>query len=332
MNTDKKKKKKFLYSFIVLLVVLLRLFIGNFNQPDSDLPVSSAALESSVSPSQQETDESLEVSQISEISEHSSVSLDSLPEYSGQPYVILNDNQPEFTEEDYSTASFEWYGDLDSLGRCTLTYANVGTDLMPTEKRGSISHVKPTGWHTTSYDNVDGKSLYNRCHLIGWQLTGENANKKNLITGTRYLNVEGMLPFENMIADYVKETNNHVLYRVTPIFSQDNLVADGVEMEAWSVEDEGEGICFHIFAYNVQPGIEIDYATGESWLAEETLKEETDNVTAKEDEIEIRGNSSSKIYHCPGQEGYEKMEGSSKLVIFHSEEEAIAAGYRKAKR
>lgn len=339
-----KTNKKFFYSFIVLLVVLLQLFVGNFSQSDSDLPASSAVLESSVSPSHQETDESLEVSHTLE---NSSFSLDSIPEYSGQPYVVLNNNQPGFTEEDYSTDSFEWYGDLDSLGRCTLTYANVGTDLMPSEKRGSISHVKPTGWHTTSYDNVDGKSLYNRCHLIGWQLTGENANKKNLITGTRYLNVEGMLPFENMIADYVKETNNHVLYRVTPIFSQDNLVADGVEMEAWSVEDEGEGICFHIFAYNVQPGIEIDYATGESRLAEETSKEEKDshfeeqksensNITSEEiaqlDVTEIRGNSNSKIYHCPGQDGYEKMAESSYLVIFHSEEEAIAAGYRKAKR
>lgn len=330
-----KTNKKFLYSFIVLLVVLLQLFIGNINQTDSNLPTSSAAAESSASPSQQEetSDEA------PEISEPSSFSLDSIPEYSGQPYVILNDNQPGFTEEDYRTDSFEWYGDLDSLGRCTLTFANVGTDLMPTEKRGSISHVKPTGWHTTSYDNVDGKSLYNRCHLIGWQLTGENANKKNLITGTRYLNVEGMLPFENMIADYVKETDSHVLYRVTPVFSGDNLVADGVEMEAWSVEDEGEGICFHIFAYNVQPGIEIDYNTGESRRIEETPKEkktegndaETPENT-KTNAIEIRGNANSKIYHCPGQDGYEKMAESESLVIFYSEEEAIRAGYRKAKR
>lgn len=318
-----KTNKKFLYPLIVLLVVLLQLFIGNINHPDSNLPTASAAAESSASLSQQpESDDALETS------EPSSFSLNSIPEYSGQPYVVLNDNQPGFTEEDYRTDSFEWYGDLDSLGRCTLTFANVGTDLMPEEKRGSISHVKPTGWHTTSYDNVDGKSLYNRCHLIGWQLTGENANKKNLITGTRYLNVEGMLPFENMIADYVKETNNHVLYRVTPVFSGDNLVADGVEMEAWSVEDEGEGICFHVFAYNVQPGIEIDYATGESWITEEAPKEKNPETTA----AEIRGNASSKIYHCPGQDGYEKMAESKSLVIFYSEEEAVRAGYRKAKR
>lgn len=191
-------------------------------------------------------------------------SLDTLPEYSGNPYVVVNDNTPFFTEADKTTASFEQYGELDSLGRCTTAYANVGKDLMPTEKRGSIGSVKPTGWQIAKYDNVDGKYLYNRCHLIGYQLTAENANKKNLITGTRYLNVNGMLPFENMVADYIKETNNHVLYRVTPVFIGDNLVASGVLMEAESVEDNGEGILFNVYCYNVQPGIVIDYATGDS--------------------------------------------------------------------
>ena len=191
-------------------------------------------------------------------------SLDTLPEYSGNPYIVVNDNTPFFTEADKTTASFEQYGELDSLGRCTTAYANVGKDLMPTEKRGSIGSVKPTGWQTAKYDNVDGKYLYNRCHLIGYQLTAENANKKNLITGTRYLNVNGMLPFENMVADYIKETNNHVLYRVTPVFIGDNLVASGVLMEAESVEDNGEGILFNVYCYNVQPGIVIDYATGDS--------------------------------------------------------------------
>ena len=187
-----------------------------------------------------------------------------VPDYSGDPYIAVNNNEPYFTADDLTTEAFENYSELDALGRCGTAYANVCFETMPTEKRGNISEVKPTGWHSVKYDNVDGKSLYNRCHLIGYQLTAENANKQNLITGTRYLNVDGMLPFENMVADYVKETNNHVLYRVTPIFTGDNLVADGVLMEGYSVEDEGDGICFCVYAYNVQPGITIDYATGDS--------------------------------------------------------------------
>lgn len=191
-----------------------------------------------------------------------------IPAFSEDAYVVLNGNIPFFTEEEYTTESYEYYSDLDDLGRCGVTEACIGVDLMPTEARGDIGSVKPTGWHSVKYDIVDGKYLYNRCHLIGFQLAGENANKKNLITGTRYLNIEGMLPFENMVADYVKETENHVLYRVTPIFEDDDLVAQGVVMEGWSVEDDGDGICFCIFAYNAQPGITIDYATGESWLTE----------------------------------------------------------------
>ena len=193
-------------------------------------------------------------------------SLDELPAYSGEPYVAVNGNQPFFTEEDQTTASYETYSPLDALGRCGAAWANVGVDLMPTEDRGSIGQVKPSGWQTVKYDIVDGKYLYNRCHLIGFQLTGENANEENLITGTRYLNVEGMLPFENLVADYVKETENHVLYRVTPIFEGEELVARGVLMEGLSVEDGGEGITFCVYAYNVQPGVIIDYATGESRL------------------------------------------------------------------
>lgn len=191
-----------------------------------------------------------------------------IPAFSEDAYVVLNGNVPFFTEEEYTTESYEYYSDMDNLGRCGVTEACIGVDLMPTEERGDIGSVKPTGWHSVKYDIVDGKYLYNRCHLIGFQLAGENANKKNLITGTRYLNIEGMLPFENMVADYVKETENHVLYRVTPIFEDDDLVAQGVVMEGWSVEDEGDGICFCIFAYNAQPGITIDYATGDSWLTE----------------------------------------------------------------
>lgn len=193
------------------------------------------------------------------------ISLEEIPAYSGSAYVAVNGNQPFFTEEEYTAASYETYSPLDDLGRCGPAMANVGRDLMPTEERGAIGSVKPTGWQTAKYDFVDGKYLYNRCHLIGYQLTAEDANKRNLITGTRYLNVTGMLPFENMVADYIKETNNHVLYRVTPVFDGDDLVAKGVLMEAWSVEDGGEGVCFNVYCYNVQPGVAIDYATGDNW-------------------------------------------------------------------
>lgn len=187
-----------------------------------------------------------------------------IPAYDSEPYAIINDNEPFFSEDEITTDVFETYSKLDSLGRCGTAYANVCQELMPTEERESISDVKPTGWHNKKYDFVEGRYVYNRCHLIAFELAAENANKQNLITGTRYFNVTGMLPFENMVADYVKETDNHVLYRVTPVFEGDNLVADGVLMEAYSVEDEGDGICYCVFVYNVQPGVEIDYATGEN--------------------------------------------------------------------
>lgn len=196
------------------------------------------------------------------------ISLDEIPAFDGETaYVAINDNVPDFEESELVTKSYEKYAPLDALGRCGVAMACVGQDIMPTEDRGSIGQVKPSGWHTVKYDIVDGKYLYNRCHLIGYQLTGENANKQNLITGTRYLNIDGMLPFEDMIADYVKETGNHVIYRVTPVFDGDDLVASGVQLEAISVEDDGEGICFNVYAYNAQPGVVIDYATGESKLA-----------------------------------------------------------------
>lgn len=193
------------------------------------------------------------------------VSVEDIPAYSGEPYVILNDNWPDFDAEDLTTEPFELYSELDYLGRCGVAYANICLEIMPTEPREEIGQVKPSGWHTAKYECVEGKYLYNRCHLIGYQLAGENANKQNLITGTRYMNVDGMLPFENMVDSYVEETGNHVLYRVTPIFNGGNLVASGVQMEALSVEDEGEGLCFNVYIYNVQPGVSIDYATGDSW-------------------------------------------------------------------
>ncbi len=196
------------------------------------------------------------------------IALEDIPEYSGEPYVVVEGNEPDFSDEERGRDSFEDYSELDRLGRCQEASANVGEDLMPAEKRGDISEVKPSGWENEYYDFVDGGYVYNRCHLIGYQLAGENANEKNLITGTRYMNVEGMLPFENEVAEYVRETGNHVLFRVTPIYDGKNLVASGVQMEAESVEDQGESVQFNVYCYNVQPGVEIDYATGENWIEE----------------------------------------------------------------
>lgn len=193
-----------------------------------------------------------------------SFSMDEIPDFNGSPYVIINGNIPFFTEDDFTINPFEVYSELDSFGRCGVAFANICREIMPTTERGEIGMIKPAGWHTVKYDSVDGKYLYNRCHLIGFQLAGENANALNLITGTRYMNTEGMLPFENMIDDYVDMTGNHVLYRVTPVYIGDNLLANGVELEGWSVEDGGEGICFNVFVYNAQPGIKIDYANGKS--------------------------------------------------------------------
>ena len=196
------------------------------------------------------------------------VPADVIGNYDGDAYVFLNDNVPLFTEADYTTTVYEQYSELDWLGRCGTATACIGTELMPTEERGSIGQVKPSGWHTVKYDNINGKYLYNRCHLIAYQLTGENANEKNLITGTRYMNIEGMQPFEDMVAAYIQYTGRHVLYRVTPIYEGANLVASGVTIEGYSVEDQGAGICFYVYVHNVQPGIEIDYLTGESRLTD----------------------------------------------------------------
>lgn len=252
---------------------------------------------------------------------------DEIPYYSGSPYSVLNNNEPYFEESDFSEISFESYDPLDSLGRCTLAFANISTDTMPTEERGSISQVKPTGWQSTKYDNVDGGYLYNRCHLIGWQLTAENANRENLITGTRYLNVEGMLPFENMVADYIKETENHVLYRVTPIFFDDDLVAYGVRMEAKSVEDDGEGICFHVFCYNVQPGIDIDYSDGTSSLSASEENDRTENQ-----EVQYIINKSSKVFHLPDCSGVDAMSDKNREEYTGTREDLIDQGYKPCSR
>ena len=255
-----------------------------------------------------------------------SVSLEEVPAYSGSPYVELDGNQPGFSLEERTTDSFETYSTLDALGRCGPAYACIGQDLMPTEDRESISSVRPTGWVQAEYDFVEGGSLYNRCHLIGFQLTGENANEENLITGTRYMNVEGMLPFENMVADYIKETGNHVLYRAIPIFEGENLVASGVVMEALSVEDEGEGVCFHVYVYNVQPGVEIDYATGESWETRDSASSALESQ-AEEQEADYVLNTSSKKFHLPDCPSVDSMSGKNRQEYHGTREELIAQGY-----
>ena len=249
-----------------------------------------------------------------------SYELTDIPAYAGNSFVILDDNKPAFSKKDRErTDAFETYSDLDELGRCGVAYANICKELMPTEERGAIGMVKPTGWHTVKYDNVEGKYLYNRCHLIGYQLAGENANEKNLITGTRYLNVTGMLKFEDQVADYVNETNHHVLYRVTPVFEGDNLVASGVEMEAYSVEDKGEGVSFHVFLYNVQPGITIDYATGESWLDDSKTTEDNEKTNTHK-------------FHKGNCESVRDIADSNKEVYTGNRGDLINMGYEPCKR
>ena len=280
-----------------------------------------------------------------EITTASSFSLSDVPAYSGKAYISVNGNVPYFTAAELTTTSFETYSDLDTLGRCVVTYACIGQDLMPTKERGSIGMVKPTGWHTVRYDDlVDGKYLYNRCHLIGYQLTGENANTQNLITGTRYLNIEGMLPFENMVADYIQETDNHVLYRVTPIFEGNNLLANGVLMEGYSVEDKGAGVSYCVFAYNVQPGIEIDYATGESKLADSAQQEEQKTATvtptpspepekqepatgSEASQADYILNTNTKKFHYPTCSSVNDMKEKNKQEFFGTRDEAISNGY-----
>lgn len=267
------------------------------------------------------------------------VDLSKIPTFSNKPYVTVNNNQPGFSASDKTTTSSERYASLDGKGRCGVAYACIGKDLMPTGERGAIGSVKPTGWHTVKYAGIDGNYLYNRCHLIGWQLTGENANERNLITGTRYMNVEGMLPFENMVADYVKETGNHVLYRVTPIFKGNNLLASGVQMEAYSVEDNGDGICFNVYCYNAQPGITINYADGSSSgpPMEQTNKKPTTTkaptvATTKKPVSSnvtyiLNINPSSMKFHYPACSSVDKMKESNKKEFYGTRDEAIAAGY-----
>lgn len=261
-------------------------------------------------------------------SDYANLDLSNIPDYDGKAYVELNGNVPEFSESEKTySESFEEYGKLDSLGRCTYAVSCIGKDLMPTEKRGSIGSVKPSGWHISKYDFVDGKYLYNRCHLIGYQLTAENANERNLITGTRYLNVEGMLPFENDVADYIEITNNHVYYKVTPIFEGNNLVANGVQMQAYSVEDNGQGISFNVYCYNVQPGVAIDYATGDNQAVASSSASVTSTSSDEADKKTYIVNTKTKKFHNPDCEGVKKMSSSNKKKYKGTRDSLISNGY-----
>ena len=341
-----KDKKRRTYGFLTGLLLILSVCLtscGNQGQTDSgkDSNTQSGTKVAAEDHSAEEKGSDSE----------SYVTVDDVPAYSGEPYVEVNDNQPEFTEEELTTVSYEDYSELDELGRCQSAEACIGQDLMPTETRESISSVKPTGWKNKSYDTVDGGYVYNRCHLIGYQLSAENANTKNLITGTRYLNteenaneenlitgtrymnVEGMLPFEDEVAAYIKETDNHVMYRVTPFFEGDDLVASGVQMQAESVEDDGVGISFNVYVYNVQPYVVIDYKTGENWEGDEIAEPEgkwADGTEAEPSDTKEQMyilNKNTKKFHKPECSGAKKIKAKNKGEYTGSRQTLIDEGY-----
>lgn len=329
------KKRAILIVSVLLAICLLFSGCGiDGSNPQGTGP--SQITSSTSSPDSFENNESSNISTPSDTNDNTNqtqsgskpISLDSIPAYSGKAYIYINNGNPGFSDSDLKTKSYEYYSPRDRLGRCGVVHACIGQDIMPTEDRGSIGMVKPTGWHTVKYDCVDGKYLYNRCHLIGFQLTGENANEENLITGTRYMNVTGMLPFENMVADYVKETGNHVMYRVTPLFKGNNLLAHGVQMEAYSVEDDGDGICFNVFVYNVQPQITIDYATGESSYNGTVSQPDDDNDYQTQSASYILNKNTKKI-HLPSCYSVDQMKESNKEYYTGDIDDLLGRGYSR---
>ena len=254
-----------------------------------------------------------------------------IPAYSGEARIVLNGNKPYFDTSALTPECYDFYGELDELGRCTGCDAVIGQEIMPTEKRGNISSVHPTGWHTDKYSFVDGESLYNRCHLIAYMFTGQNINEKNLITGTRYMNTTGMNDLENTTCDYIRRTGNHVRYRATPVFEGDNLLASGLILEAWSIEDQGEGICFCIYAYDVQPGVEIDYATGDNWLSgAEPVEEAQETLPTTDPDVEGTYilNLKTKKFHLPTCSGVSDIQEKNKQEYTGSRNQLIEEGYK----
>lgn len=320
----RSKKSNYKIKFVILLIIFCIGLIGMaFDETKNNIDNQQIIIENSTKETNQENEQIVSTEEVtsniqSAENQNTNFTLNEIPEYSDIPYVVINDNVPFFNDSDLITKSYEKYSDLDSLGRCGAVIANIGKDIMPTGEREYIGSVKPTGWQVSKYDWVDGKYLYNRCHLIGYQLSGENANDKNLITGTRYMNVQGMLPFENMIADYVKETNNHVLYRVTPVFEGNNLIASGVLMEAKSVEDNGEGIEFNVYCYNVQPGVEIDYATGKNSAVANNTDEKTETYIL---------NTSSKKFHKTSCSGADSISEKNRSEYNGTRSMLIVQGY-----
>ena len=363
MNLNKKRKEDFcmkrkVLSLLILTVTMLcgcgSTVVSEVNTSNDMITSEAAPIDEKVQPI---TDEITEV-ESAQVAQASGIPFSEVPAYSGQAYAVIDQNIPEFSEDEKTTVTFETYSELDTLGRCGVAYANICPDIMPTEERGEIGMIKPSGWHTIKYDCVDGKYLYNRCHLIAYMLAGENANEKNLITGTRYLNINGMLPFETQVNDYVKSTNHHVLYRVTPVYDGTDLVASGVQMEAYSVEDQGSGICFNVYVYNIQPGVTIDYATGDSALSGEAVIPSTDagtkaigteqkvtndttiattqgitdsSVTASSDGTYIL-NTNTKKFHYPSCSSVDAMKESNKQSYTGSRDDLISQGYSPCKR
>lgn len=346
------RKWKLWLSLFALLLVLCGCSREKLTE-NTDTGITTEAPESDADAAEISAGGDKNTTEAAEVPEGNTFDLAQVPDYGEEPSVIVNQNQPWFSDEELVTTAFEDYSELDALGRCGVAYANICKEIMPTEERGAIGQVKPSGWHTVKYnDLIDGNYLYNRCHLIGYQLAGENANEKNLITGTRYLNTEGMLPYENQVAEYVKATGNHVLYRVTPIFEGDNLVASGVLMEAKSVEDKGTGVCFCVYVYNCQPGIHIDYATGESQrvegytgigtkqeakaiqeagaVQETEAKQETE--PAQETESTYVLNTNTHKFHRPDCYTIKTMAEHNKQTVTKSRETIISEGYEPCKK
>ena len=317
---NKQNRKKFVVSLCIVAVLCLLFCSDNIKKlnPEQNSSTTSTSVDnlSTTEQAQPTTNASNDLP----------FKLSDIPRYSGSPFCEVNNNKPYFQSDELTTDSFKQFSELDSLGRCGVAFACIGTDSLPIEERGAIGMIKPSGWHTVRYDDlIEDKYLYNRCHLIAFELSGENANPQNLITGTRYMNIEGMLPFENRVHDYVENSNSHVMYRVTPVFEGDNLVAHGVLMEGYSVEDSGTGICFNVFCYNVQPYIEIDYADGTSWISEQSdVQSESDTQDRK---ITFILNTNTKKFHYPDCSSVNDIKEENKEVFTGSREELIEMGY-----